>query len=610
LDQKVDFVVENRPNNQNQMYSSKSLDHLGLVSGMFDELGIGELLDSLLPQDLSQRNSSLGTLVKALVLNGLGFSERRLYLCSAFFTDRPCQHLLGPGVEAPMLNDDALGRCLDILYSHDVTNLFSLIAAQVVKRLDLKVGSLHQDTTSFHVDGDYNSQEQGVSGLHITKGYSRDHRPDLNQVVLNLIAEGKAGIPLHMEAINGNQSDKETMRKTVGQHIQQLQNTYGFEYYVADSALYTQKSLQAMNNIKWVTRVPETLGQIKELKEQLDPTDDSVFQPFDPGNEDGYRYTVVCSTYAQVRQRYIVVHSLKAQESKCNTIEKAILKQTRQACKDYRKLCQQHFGCRQDAQQALAVFAGQYPIVELGKAKFVPHEKYQRAGRPKEGEKPQVSYTIQVPIATSLDQVNKRKKQAGIFVLATNETREEVFPVQKVLETYKTQQSSVERGFRFLKDPQFIASTMFVKKPGRLAAILFIMTICLLVYAALEFRVRQCLVLANITVPNQKGKPTQKPTARWGFPLFEGIHTLNINNKETTVINLLEHHLPLIDQLDNNYLYYYQLKWGCGKSGVQCILHLKASLKSFSKIVPFKPENQQPYGKNPCNSEMPPLVAS
>ena len=56
------------------MYSSKSLGHLGLVSGMIDELGVVERLDSLLETDGVVRQLSLGTLIKALILNGLGFS--------------------------------------------------------------------------------------------------------------------------------------------------------------------------------------------------------------------------------------------------------------------------------------------------------------------------------------------------------------------------------------------------------------------------------------------------------------------------------------------------------------------------------------------------------
>ena len=67
-----------------QHYSSKRLNHLGLVAGMYDELGLGDLIDSLIVQDNRQRTVSLGQSIKAMVLNGLGFTHRALYLTPFF----------------------------------------------------------------------------------------------------------------------------------------------------------------------------------------------------------------------------------------------------------------------------------------------------------------------------------------------------------------------------------------------------------------------------------------------------------------------------------------------------------------------------------------------
>ncbi len=55
-----------------------------------------------------QRQVSVGTATVALLLNGLGFSNRRLYLVSQFFEHKPIEHLLGPGIQAEDLNDDCL----------------------------------------------------------------------------------------------------------------------------------------------------------------------------------------------------------------------------------------------------------------------------------------------------------------------------------------------------------------------------------------------------------------------------------------------------------------------------------------------------------------------
>jgi transposase len=91
-----------------------------------------------------------------------------------------------------------------------------------------------------------------------------------------------------------------------------------------------------------------------------------------------------------------------------------------------------------------------------------------------------------------------------------------------LIHTYK-EQHSVERGFSFLKDPLFLASSVFVKRPERIVALSLVMVLCLLVYRLAEQRLRQPLAATEQTVPSQVSKPTDRPTMRWIFQCFEGI---------------------------------------------------------------------------------------
>ena len=118
-------------------YFSEVLDHLGLVAGMFEELGIGAVIDQATQQNPETRFVTVGNAVKALVLNGLGFVNQQLYLVPMFFHNKPTQRLVAPGIDAEHLNDDALGRALDTLYEYGVTALYSLIAATAAERLGL-----------------------------------------------------------------------------------------------------------------------------------------------------------------------------------------------------------------------------------------------------------------------------------------------------------------------------------------------------------------------------------------------------------------------------------------------------------------------------------------
>jgi len=242
-------------------YESKLLDHLGLVAGMVDELGLVELINQMLPKPAEPSVVSYGHAVKAMIVNGLGFVQRTLYLMPEFFQNKPVDRLVGAGIEANQLNDDLLGRTLDKIYAHGLEGFYSPLAIQAVNRLGLEGDKAHLDSSSFHTDGVYNSEHPPSDDevIHITRGYSRDHRPELNQLALQLICENQAGIPVLMKPLSGNSNDKTDFRETLQAHLDQLQTAAGVRYLVADSALYTAETLPTLQTVHWITRVPETL---------------------------------------------------------------------------------------------------------------------------------------------------------------------------------------------------------------------------------------------------------------------------------------------------------------------------------------------------------------
>jgi transposase len=147
--------------------------------------------------------------------------------------------------------------------------------------------------------------------------------------------------------------------------------------------------------------------------------------------------------------------------------------------------------------------------------------------------------------------------QHSCFILATNELDDTLVLPQELLAGYKGQ-AQAERGFRFLKDPQFLASSRYLKKPERIMALLMVMTVCLLVYAALEYRIRTALKAHAATFPDQKGKRIQNPTARWVFHYFVGIHVLYPPQQGPIVVNLAEEHQHLLQLLGNRYAWFYR----------------------------------------------------
>jgi transposase len=539
------------------MYSSKSLDHLGLVSGMIDELDLVSGINTFLETDGIERDVSLGLLCKALILNGLGFTQRTLYMVPSFFEDKPIELLLGEGISPTQLNDTVLGRCLDAIHAYGCTQLYANLVPQICKNLGLTPKFGHMDSTDFHVDGVYNSHSgpsADVHGQHVillTNGYSRDHRPDLNQVVLNLIVENQAGIPLHMQGFDGNINDKTAFHQTVTEHVSQLQTLTHIQYLVMDSAGYTDNTLTACTDmVLWISRVPETLNESKAALAK-------TYAHWLPLAE-GYQYVALKSTYCGIEQRWLLIFSQAAYQREIILLKKKFAKKSEEEYKAFTKLCRAPFTTQKAAQEKLDNFIKKCKYLSLNSLSFEEKLFYAQKGRPSKTDVPLgTHYYIRGIAYTDRTTFETMAHTKGKFIVATNELDKEKLDDQELLAAYKGQ-SKVEGGFRFLKDPQFIAATLFVKKPERVEALLFIMTLALTVYAALEYKIRQQLVKKNETVPNQLGKQVKNPTTRWVFQCFSNIHVLYGQN-EKSILNLKPINQQLINLLGDKYHKYYFL---------------------------------------------------
>jgi transposase len=293
------------------------LDHLGLGAGMFDALGLGDIIDQATQQNPEMRDLTIGEAVKAMVLNGLGFMNQALYLVPRFCQHKPTSRLIAPRVIPAQRNDDALGRALDTLYASGVTELYSLIATTAAQRLRLAPTFAHLASPSLHGDGRSNSDEEPDERImHLTRGYSRAQRSALNQVLLDLIVEHQAGMPVLMQPRSGHSSDAQDFGKIITTYSAQLQSTYGTTFLVADSALESAENRQkrADTGTQWITRVPATLRAAQTVLAQADP------QTMTPLMED-YRSEVLPSTYGGVEQRWVLIHSEPRQPQAQRTVD-------------------------------------------------------------------------------------------------------------------------------------------------------------------------------------------------------------------------------------------------------------------------------------------------
>ena len=138
----------------------------------------------------------MGEAVSAMILNALGFVSRPLYLTPEFFSNKPVDLLVRSHRCAADFSDDSLGRALDTLYENGVTELFAIVASKALSTFDIAHRFVHLDSSTFSLHGDYDTETDDEHAIHITHGYSRDQRPDLKQVVVQLICSYRSQFPV------------------------------------------------------------------------------------------------------------------------------------------------------------------------------------------------------------------------------------------------------------------------------------------------------------------------------------------------------------------------------------------------------------------------------
>jgi transposase len=501
-----------------------SLDHLGLVAAICQDLKIAQRIDDRLPCD-SQRKVSPGRAVVAMILNGLGFTNRRLYLTDQFFESKAIERLLGSDLDAKDITNHTLAHALDDIAEYGSSKLFAEVAFGIAMENNLLDDKNHLDTTSILVHGAYEVNEDPKT-IAVVHGFSKDHRPDLKQIVLSLVVNGPSSIPLWMESLDGNSSDKASFHETIKnvENFRAQIDLKGKFKWIADSALYTKDKLLKGNDYVWVTRVPESIKQAKNLIEKLD---DEI--TWTEGRE-GYKTSEYKSSYGGIEQRWLLVFSEKAYKREKKTLEKKLKQEEEELKQVLWHFGKKNFHCEQDARKAFEEVKKGYKLHVI-EEQLMPLEKYFCRGRPKKDtEKVIIGYRVAATFERSQEEISKLLNKKGRFILATNEMDSERYKNEEILEEYKEQQN-VEGGFRFLKDPWFMLDSVFLKLPKRIEALMMVMTLCLLVYNVGQYNLRKRLKENSITLPNQLGKEVSNPTLKWIFQIMEGIDVVYFYNE-------------------------------------------------------------------------------
>lgn len=495
---------------------------LPIISAYVKKIGLVEEVNRLSPSDAEV---SAGHVVMALILDTLS-GRGPLYRLERSFNGMDLELLLGTDIASSKLNDDAVGRVLDRVWEAGTGKVLTAVALRAVKMFSLDTSRVHHDTTSVTVYGDYDLYDDPNHGgpFVITYGFSKDHRPDLKQLVHSLLCVDH-GIPIWSKCENGNESDKTINKNLLGRIVEKMRELgQDNPLYVADSALVTEDNLALMSDqdkgFRFVSRLPATYSECGAAIARAVEADtwedlgilagDGSHSKRPPAHYHGCETSV---TLYGVRYRALVVHSSTHDKRRMKKLERMLIQDLAELTKAKTEQEKIAYACLPDAQAALSrLVKGKFHRL-VGRIEEI--HRYGR-GRPKADGTRTVNgirYKLALEIERQDELIEKSEKEAGCFVLLTNVRCEgdDAIGSKDLLAAYKGQ-DTVERNFGFLKD-DLIVNSLFLKSPARIEALGLILVLSLMVWRLMERTMRMSLKEKGVTITGWEKRQTSRPTS-------------------------------------------------------------------------------------------------
>lgn len=533
--------------------SSERLGPLPLINRFLERLGLQALLDQYVPtrdrRSTVSHAQALGVLLRSIVVErepiyrqqetAVGFAPELFGLAR---------------VQMDYLGDDRIGRALDRLFDADRAALLTAVVLAVGHKFGVRFDELHNDSTSVAFCGQYRGATgrtiRGRTAPAITYGFSKDHRPDLKQLLFILTTEAESGVPVALRVADGNTNDSITHIAT-WDALRTVAGRADF-LYVADSKLCSRDNLDHIERAggRFVTVLPRSRLEDAEFRKWLQthtpswellwdrpnprrrygPRDRwSLYRAALPSAE-GWPVVWVFSSLLKLRQESRRRRNIAAATEALEVLRARLLKARARLR-----------GAAQIDLQVAQILEHHHVGRYLKVQRRVREEhtfKQTRRGRPG----PETAYRKltrrRYDIDWTLDQaaIDYDQKSDGMYPLLTNDRR--LTPAQ-VLEAHKGQ-PTIEKRFEQIKTVHEIAP-VFLKNEGRIEALFTLYFLALLVQALIERELRLAMKREHIEelpiYPEQR--PCRRPTTEQILRLFSLAerHTLLSENRAVQVFH-------------------------------------------------------------------------
>jgi transposase len=504
-----------------------------------------------------------------------------LYKVGKRLEERGMVPLLQPGLTRTALNDYRLGHILDALFAANLNQVFSVVALKALEVYALPTPWLHQDTTTIALYGAYADAPQTPGAPRPADGHSKDGRDDLKQVLLSLGVSGDGGIPLRVGLRDGNHSDSVETPLAIEECL--ALGLEGVRGIVADSKAYSRRTLGVCieHKIDLITLVPRTCTVRQELEvwgQQQPGLPLLVEKPGRTKAEAPRRWhgqsvrrqvevEYSDGRVAQEELRFVVVHSSQLAQQQTQPYAAAQVKEAEAVANHLRCVQARWFACLPDAEAAIAEYAGQgaghrghrprpwrYHAVRYRSVADTRRTRRPRRGRPAKTDPPPLESGYRLVV--EVEALANAEEDNGWTVLATTVSGESGADAE-ILQAYQDQNTTVEPGFRWIKNPAAIAP-IWMEKPERIAALAMLTVVGLLVYSVIQRQVRLYLRTHAQQLPGNKGM-TALPTAAVVLTLFSQVALVQLWIDEHEVMQIAgvqPHHLLICDALGLDHAWY------------------------------------------------------
>jgi transposase len=542
--------------------------HLPLVLGVLRRLEVATVIDRLIPPHPAHK-LSCGRGVEALVLAILD-GHHALYKVGKRLEERGMLALLQPGLTRAALNDYRLGHILEALFAANLNKVYSAVALKALAVYAIATPWLHQDTTTIALYGAYADEPKTPGAPRPASGHSKDGRDDLKQVLLRLGVSGDGGVPVRLGMRDGNRSDSVETPVAIEECL--ALGCEGVRGIVADSKASSRRTLGLCleHGLGLITLVPRTCAVRQELEVwgQQQPVlpllvekpgrtkaeasrrwhGQSVLRQVEVEYSDG--------RVAQEELRFVVVHSSQLAQQQAQSYAAAQAKEAETVIAHVKHVQARWFACEAAAVAAIAEYehrrpgqrgrrpqSWRYHAVRYRVVADTRGTRRPRRGRPAKTDPPPLESGYRLVV--EVEALANAEEDNGWTVLATTVSAEGCGDGE-ILQAYQDQTTTVEPGFRWIKNPAAIAP-VWLEKPERIAALAMLTVLGLLVYSVIQRQVRLYLRTHERQIPGNKGL-TAIPTAAVVLALFAQVALVQfwIDEQEVAQLSGVQPHHRLV----------------------------------------------------------------